>query len=693
MRHISAGFRICAAVLALCLYPAASHAADTVRTANLTARLVAEQAVAVPGGTMTVALHQELAPGWHTYWRNPGDSGAATAIDWQLPAGSTAGPLQWPAPHRIPLGPLLNFGYSNETALLSDIQVPATWPVGEPFPVAATAEILVCREICIPVDAAFSMTVPTAAEAIVDRGNQALFAAARADMPTPSPWPASARISDSLLSVTLETGALTPDDIRDAYFFTDTWGIAEYAKPQTVDIRDGRLTVTMTRGEIAPGAAVSGVLSVTGTDGTTRQSFTVGNAAVVPGAPSAPVPAEPALALPLLLALALAGGLLLNLMPCVFPVLAVKAFGLLQHGTSDPRARIAHGLSYTAGVIASFGALAALLLAARAGGAAVGWGFQLQNPLIVGALAYVAAAVGFSLSGIFEMGGRFAGIGGKWAARSGHVGSFATGILAAVVAAPCTAPFMAAAAGGALFLPAPAALLVFAVMGLGLALPYLALSASPALARRLPKPGAWMIRFRQALAFPIYATAAWLIWVLAQQAGPDAAFLATLGLICLAAAAWLWPGGGRLQTTGLVLSLATAGALLWAAPTLTGAPARAQAASANAEPFTMARLDALRDEGRAVFLNMTAAWCITCKVNERVALSGDDFAATLASARVAYLQGDWTSRNPEITAFLERFGRAGVPLYVFYPANGGTPVVLPQILDPGALRRAIDTTT
>lgn len=682
-----------AAALTLWLFPIPGQSADTVRTANLTARLVAEQAVAVPGGTITVALHQEMAPGWHTYWRNPGDSGAAPTIDWQLPEGSTAAPLQWPAPHRIPLGPLMNFGYSDETALLSDIQVPPSWPVGTPFPIAAQAEILVCREICIPVDAAFSITVPTAVEATADPATRAVFATARADVPTPSPWPATARVTGQSLSVTFETGALKRTDIRDAYFFTDTWGVATYANPQTIDVRDGRLTVTMARGEIAPGDSVSGVLAVTGTEGTMRQSFAVNGAAIVPGAPPAPLPAVETLALPLLLALALAGGLLLNLMPCVFPVLAIKAFGLLHHGTVDPRRRIAYGLSYTAGVVTSFVALAALLLAARAGGAAVGWGFQLQNPFVVGALAYVAAGVGFSLSGLFEIGGRFAGIGGTWAARSGHAGSFATGVLAAVVAAPCTAPFMAAAAGGALFLPVPAALFVFAVMGLGLALPYLALSTTPALARRLPKPGPWMICFRQALAFPMYATAAWLIWVLAQQAGPDAAFLATLGLICLAAAAWLWPGGRRLQTAAMALSLAAAATLLWAAPTLTSAPDREQTSSTLAEPFTMARLDALRGDGRPVFLNMTAAWCITCKLNERVALSGDDFTATLTSARVAYLQGDWTSRNPEITAFLERFGRAGVPLYVFYPAGGGAPVVLPQILDPGALRRAIDSTT
>ncbi len=671
-------------------------ASYSVTTPHLSAKLVAEQSAVRPGDVLGIALDQKIQPHWHTYWLNPGDSGQAPKLDWKLPAGAEAGPIQWPAPDRVPLGPLLNYGYSDRSVLLTDIRVPADWPVGTPFPVRADAELLVCNEICIPIDAKLALDVPTGPASVTDDALKALFAETRAKVPAKAPGTAEARKDDKRLALMLNAADVAAKGVIDAYFFVDTWGLVEHAGKQSLVATADGVTVVMPRGQIAAGEKLSGILSVRFGDGT-NGAYRIDGAPFVAG----PVPAAQAAAPQaetgalLLILFALAGGLLLNLMPCVFPVLAMKALALTRHADAPAAERLGSGVAYTAGVVISFAALAGALLAARAGGAAVGWGYQLQNPLVVGALAYVVTAIGLNLSGVFEFGGRLAGIGGTLAARGGVAGSFFTGVLATVVAAPCTAPFMAAAAGGALLLPAPAALAVFAAMGFGLALPYLLLSVTPALARALPKPGPWMVRFKQFLAFPMYATAAWLVWVLMQQAGPDAAFAAMLGLVLLAFALWVWPvasvGGKGAWVRGAVAALALIGAagLLAAGASAKAPDARAEAKNDLAERFTAARLAQLRAEGRPVLVNMTAAWCITCKVNERVALSGDGFAGALKKHGVAYLQGDWTSRDTEITRYLERYGRAGVPLYALYPAGGGEPRVLPQLLDPGTVRQAL----
>jgi len=673
-----------------------------IETEQLAVRLVAEPATVRPGDRMTVAIHQTIAPGWHTYWKNPGDSGQATAIDWRLPDGAAASDLQWPAPQRFAYGPMANYGYGGEVALLADIAVPADWPAGRPFPVSGEAEVLVCAEICIPVAGTLSLDVPTGPQTTATAGAAALFADARAAMPRPLPGTiAREAAGDTLRLVVSGEASSGLAAATEAYFFADEWGVVDHPGAQALRKDASGFTLSLPRGQAPAPATLAGVLAVTErtASGPVQRAYAVPAGPVAAAAPAPALPdAAPGYGLAALLAFAFLGGVILNLMPCVFPVLAVKAIGFARGGETATRARIGHGLSYGAGVVASFVALAAALLAVRASGEAVGWGFQLQSPAVVAVLAFVMTAIGLNLSGVFEFGGRLAGVGGGWADRPGHGGAFATGVLAAVVAAPCTAPFMATAAGGALLLPAPSALAVFAAMGLGLAVPYILVTAVPALARRMPKPGAWMVRFRQALAFPMYATAAWLVWVLAQQAGPDAAFLATLGLIALAAALWLWPAvspragiAAALRAGCFALALAGSGALLAMAATTAPPPSgRAVASSPQAEPFTAAGFDGHRAEGRAVFVNMSATWCITCKVNERVALSGPDFDATLQRHSVTYMQGDWTSRNPEITAFLERFDRAGVPLYVLYPAAGGAPRVLPQILDPGALRRALE---
>ena len=677
--------------------------ANQLSSEHLTARLVSELDVIAPGDTATVAVYQQIAPGWHTYWRNAGDSGQAPVIEWSVPAGVTIEPTEWPAPHRIEYGPLVNFGYSHEAALLFDLKVPADWPVGQPLPVRAEAEILVCSEICIPVSGQLAIDLPVGSASQIKTDVAAIFASARNAQPIPSPWPVEIYADQDRLSLKLQGPASDFINIERGFLFPEAWGVIAHAAPQRMTISETGLMLSVPRGDVPPNTGFSGVVTLSQKNGPDR-SFVLTDAPVTRTTvkTGGGIQSEPAQPLLVLVGLALLGGLLLNLMPCVFPVLAVKAIGLAKQKDEPARVRAMLGGSYTLGVVVSFLVLAGVLLALRAGGAVIGWGFQLQDPLIVGVLAYILMAVGLNFSGVFDIGNRLSQLGGSVSTGQGAIGSFATGVLATLVAAPCTAPFMATAIGGALVLPPPATLTVFASLGFGLALPYLAISLAPGLAQRLPKPGAWMITFKQFLAFPMYISVAWLVWVLSQQAGIDAAFLVTIGLIGLAFAAWAWPvdwqTNGRVMRTVrmaiVALPLAgVLGSLFWLNTVMDAPVAEAVEGQPSAEVFSEGRLKELVNDGRPVLVNMTAAWCITCKVNERVALSGQRFEDLLARSGVTYMKGDWTNKDDEITRFLERFGRLGVPLYVFYPGNGQAPKVLPQVLSPGMVETELSTMT
>lgn len=392
------------------------------------------------------------------------------------------------------------------------------------------------------------------------------------------------------------------------------------------------------------------------------------------------------------LALALTGGLILNLMPCVLPILSLKALSLAESGREGGDAR-RRALWYTAGVLVSFVAVGALAIALRAAGQALGWGFQLQQPWVVGLLAYVMFAVGLSLSGVFAIGHRLAGTGHGLASRRGPVGDFFTGVLAVVVASPCTAPFMGVALAYAFTAPTPLALLVFAVLGLGLALPFLLIGFVPALASRLPRPGAWMDTLKQVLAFPMYLTAVWLLWVLGKQRGIDAVGLALVGLVLLALGLW-WFQRARFAPAPLqrALALALAVSALVPLAMLHRLPAETAAAPTTEghAAYSAERLAALRAEGRIVFVDMTADWCVTCKANEKAVLNTPAFRELLATHDAVMLTGDWTNVDPAITAFLEAHGAVGVPLYVLYPRGGGAGEVLPTVLTQDGMRRAFE---
>ncbi len=660
--------RVLLALMILLLAAPVAGAVESAPALSPRARvtLVAEP-VAVPGRPLRLLLRQRLAPGWHTYWQNPGDAGQAPEVSLALPEGATAGPLRFPAPNRFAFGPLVSFGYEGEALFSLTVEVPASATPGSRFRLTAEATWLVCEQVCIPEEGRFALDLPIATAPWSD-ADAALLSAAEAAEPQPAPFPASIDFSGALGTLRL-TGL--SGGVRDAFFFPTAQGLIDNAAPQPATLRDGTLTLALTRGESPPPPKVEGVLTLVDAAGN-RAAWAI---AVAPG-----VVPRAGLALWQALAFALLGGLILNAMPCVFPVLAMKAMALARlSGAARAEVR-AHAASTVAGMVLSFVAMGGVLVALR-----VGWGFQFTAPWFVAALAWLMLGVGLNLSGVFAVGGPV-GAGGGLAARGGHFGSFATGALAVLVATPCTAPFMAAALGAALAMPPAAALLVFAGLGFGMAAPYAALGLAPGLARFLPRPGAWMERLRQALAFPMYAAAAWLVWVLAQQAGADGVLLVLAGAVLLALAAWAL--GLHQREGGRWGELLAAAALLAALALLPGLrPTSPAEAAANA--WSPERVAALRAEGHPVFINLTAAWCVTCKVNERLALRDEAVRAAFARAGVATLVGDWTNGAPAITGLLREHQRDGVPLYLLYPADGGAPQVLPQILTPGILLRSV----
>jgi thiol:disulfide interchange protein DsbD len=674
--------------------PLVAQDAGPVRRDHLSVQLVAADRAVAPGATLDVALRLQHDPHWHTYWLNPGDSGLATKLAWSLPAGASAGPIRWPAPARLPLGPLINFGYEGELLLPVRLQLPATLVPGATFDATVKASWLVCKEECIPGDAVLGISLPVAPTPEADPAWAPRIAAAFAAEPPAAAWPARiAREGEAIvLAIEPRDAMLDPGTLE---VFPLPTQVMATARGSVVSTANGalRIETPVSDAFVALPQQVD-VLIVDGVAGA-RRAVQVAAIAVdgpLPAGGDAAQAASPQWGGGLLLALAfaLAGGVLLNLMPCVFPVLSLKAMGLAAHAHERAKAR-RHGMLYLAGVLVAFVALAATLLALRAAGEQLGWGFQLQLPGVVGALALVMLAMGLSLSGVFEIGGGWMGAGQSLAGRDDGSGAFFTGVLAVVVASPCTAPFMGPALGFAVTQSAPMAMAVFLALGLGLALPIVLLSFLPALAARLPRPGPWMDTFKQAMAFPMYLTAVWLAWVLGRQVGVDGLALLLAAGVALSFSLWLLGrGGGGWRAAGIAAGLLAAVGSLVALPAADRAAAAGQAVAGAAwEPWSPERLAALRAEGRPVLVNMTAAWCITCLANERVALSSAAFAARLDETGTAYLKGDWTHRDARITDYLAGFGRNGVPLYVLYPAGGGEPEVLSQLLTPDLVDAAL----
>ena len=657
-------------LLACWALPAAGRESALVTTPRAIASLVSEVDSTAPDKPFRVALRLRLSPGWHTYWHNPGDAGTPPELDVHLPNGGAAGVIDWPVPSRVSEGSLMTYAYTGEVLL--PVTIPPA-PAGSTV-VEAHANWLVCHEICVPEEGNFRLDLPVGTAA--PSAQAALFAAFDRQIPRPSPWHAAVA-SDATLSV--RGPELSPTTVADAWFIPDSQGVIRDSAAQPLSVWQGGFALALQPGpSFKPQDGLSGILSVR--DRTGLETDVVLHATASAGPPT------PTMALHRLLTLAFLGGVILNLMPCVFPVLALKVVGLT--GVGRGRARW-QAVSYTAGVLVAFVALGGVLLAARAAGSAAGWGFQFQSPAFVAAMAWLLFAVGLNLSGIYDIGTGLMHTGQGLAAHSGRLGSFFTGLLAVVVATPCTAPFMGVAIGAGLAAPPGVTMLVFLAMGLGLATPYAVLAAVPALWRVAPRPGRWMEVLRQALAFPMYGASAWLVWVVSQEAGSDGVLATVAGFVLLGFAAWVlgltqgWTDRGR-----RIGQSAAAAAVLAAIAVLNGIAvspgATANAAESGAETFSASRLAALRAEGTPVFVNMTAAWCVTCLVNERVAISSEAVRRAFAEHGVTYLKGDWTRQDPQITAYLRQNGRDGVPLYIYYPSHG-EPTVLPQILTDNIL--------
>ncbi|MGV9009184.1 protein-disulfide reductase DsbD family protein [Brevundimonas sp.] len=720
-------------LLALCLSPATVLAQGvpeaTVsrvstpgpqRTDRIEAELVPMSAWAAPGSTAVVAVKQTIRPGWHTYWRNPGDSGGATTLGWTLPVGVRTGDIVWPVPERQRLAGLMNYGYSGEVYLPVPIEVPASARPGTSLPLTVEALFLVCSaEMCVPDELTLTLALPIREEAApLDPRHGEAISGVLASAPRPAGIEARIALEGDQLVLTAAGGPLAGQNPGPSYFFPFGSGVISHPAPQAGEWGPQGLTLRLTPGGATRAAGVSG--PVEGVLVTTQGAFeiraepgtalpdTTGSGQLA-AATDASAKAEPTQGDTTLtgfaraLLFAVLGGLILNLMPCVFPILAMKAASLAAAAHQPAQAR-RDGLAFLAGVLTTFLLLASVLLGLRAAGEAVGWGFQLQSPPVTAGLALLILAVALNLSGVFHVGAGLQGAGsGPLSRLPGGTGAFFTGVLAVIVAAPCTAPFMAFALGAALVMPWTLALGIFLGLGLGLALPFVLISLSPRLLARLPRPGPWMERLKGLLAFPMYATALWLAWVFSRQTGTEGLGLLFVAGLLLALGAWLIGGTqseraagrrGLLHLTAGVLGLILAGGALILAARDPVAPVEGAAPASGttlaSAPWSATAVEAAQAEGRPVLVNFTADWCVTCKINERTSLSSAKVEAALTEAKAVYLVGDWTRRDDVIAAELQRHGRSGVPLYLLYSPGSAEPRILPQLLTEGVVLDALE---
>lgn len=670
-------FQVIAMTIALLLVmpPAFAQGAFGGGRAHIAARLEAESAAPRPGGGTAIAFAMMPEKGWHGYWQNPGDAGLGMTVDWTLPKGVSVGSLRYPVPETLLISGLMNHVYEGPYAVLADLKVDAAIAPGTRLPVRAKAQWLACTDkVCVPESGDLSLML-VAGNGAVDPAERTRFDAWRTHLPRPLGSQGTYAVADGQLRLSVPFPAAAA--VSDVHLFPLDDGIVRYAADQAI-ARDGdRLIVTT---QAVDGARASGPLQAVLRTGDHVGFLVTAQPGVVSGGTLSAAGQVGAI----LAALggALLGGLILNIMPCVFPILGLKAMSLAKAG-GDERTVRREAIAYAVGVILTCMALGAILLALRTAGAAVGWAFQLQDPRIILVLLLLVTAIAFNLAGLFDLRGWGGGDG--LAGKGGVVGAFWTGILVAFVATPCTGPFMAAAMGAALLLPLAAALAVFAGLGLGLALPFVLLAYIPPLRRRLPRPGAWMGRLQKLLAVPMFLTALGLAWLLGQQRGVTGMAIGLATALFLALLLW-WLGARQRAGRGAML-WGVAGALALVVAGVALLPANAPAASTqdgHGVAFDADRLAELRKAGKPVFLYFTADWCLTCKANEASAIDRAETRAAFADAGVTVMVGDWTNADPAITRFLESQGRSGVPLYLWY-APGQDAKVLPQLLTPSTL--------
>ncbi|MEO6002734.1 MAG: protein-disulfide reductase DsbD domain-containing protein [Opitutus sp.] len=686
--------------------------------AQVKASLVSPVRSVQAGQPFVVALRLEHEPHWHTYWLNPG-TGLATSLAWKLPEGFKAGEIQWPAPIIIKdhTGTVVGNGYEGESFLLVTITPPATLPAGQDVKIAAAARWLMCADVCVPGKSDVSLTLPVTAEAPQPDPTWAdKVKATEAAIPRgPTDWKLSAVCDAKTVTVTVSPTAAAGHVPSDLHFFSDD-NLVAYELPQMVK-PDGRggfvLTAPVSPDGPADTKELHGVL--TSENGWRANQparglrvdvpFSAQTAAGQTASASSPTAstgngaaAAPTASLGATLFLAFVGGLILNLMPCVFPVLGIKILGFVNQAGHERSKVIAHGLVFALGVLLSFWTLATVLAVLRAGGDKLGWGFQLQSPAFVFTLAALMLVFAMNMSGVFEFGLRATSVGGNLQTKSGFAGSFFTGVLATVVATPCSAPFLAPALGAALALSTAASFAIFTAIAVGLAAPYLLLSIFPGAVKVLPRPGAWMETFKQFMAFPLYATVGYLIWVLAGQVSEEGLQNLLFGLVLIALAVWFYgrwnapgasPGRVRFGVAALILA---GGAGVWLGWPQTAAAQTSGSTTANGltwEAWSPEAVEKLRAEGRIVYVDFTARWCATCQANKKLVFHSDEVLKEFAARKIVTLRGDWTNQDPRITAELARYNRSAVPFNVIWFPGKAEPTILPELLTAGTVLDAL----
>ena len=683
--------RVLSAAFVTLLMPLA-HAAES----HVQASLVAAVDSIEPGRPFTVALRLVHEPHWHTYWINPG-TGYATSLKWSLPAGFKAGGIEWPVPRvlRDSHGTIIGNGYEGEAFLPVQITPPATLKPGEKIVLRAHAGWLMCSDVCVPGQADLTLNLPVGAGPPAPSPWAAKIAAQPMPQP-PTGWNITAVRAGKKVILRLLPAGPTPRELTSPHFFADD-DFIEYDQPQTVRRTGGgyEFVLPISDAASAKTARLVGVLATENPFAGLRIDVPLAKEALAKtvspaSAPNSPPPGAAKGGLGATLVLAFFGGLILNLMPCVFPVLGIKILGFVQQAGHDRRRVAAHGLIFTLGVLFSFWSLTGLLAALHASGQQLGWGFQLQSPGFVFVLAAIMLIFALNLSGVFEFGLAATGLGGSLQTRAGLGGTFFSGVLATVVATPCSAPFLAPALGAALVLSTAQSFVVFTVIALGLSTPYLVLSLFPSAVKLLPRPGAWMETFRQFMAFPLYATVAFLIWVLVGQVNENNQLTALFGLTLIALAAWFYgrltapgskPGRARAGLIGGTVLLALGGWLGWPRPPAPGSVAW--------QPWSAERVTQLRADHRIIYVDFTARWCATCQTNKKIVFHDAEVLKTFREKKIAALRADWTNADPKITAELAKYGRNAVPFDLVYLPDRAEPKILPEILTPGIVLKAV----
>lgn len=687
-----------------------AQANSSAKTDNASVTLISDHSQVKTGDSLWLGLDFTLEPDWHIYWKNPGDSGLEARLEWKLPKGVSHGPIQWQPPKRIEYSGLYNYGYEDKTLLLVPFEIAPDAESGD-HTISVKANWLICKDICIPESAELSIPV-TIGENNVASDDAPSINAALENLPLLHIGTSTYAKEGNKIS--LNIGFDQIDNLKDVWFYPIDDGIIANDSEQYWVATENMITIRANAGASDAKDHMLGVLELTNNDGRvvhyiTRatldadaptavtisnkipslENTTVSTDVITPDDTIGTSATVESTSIFTAILFALIGGIILNAMPCVLPILSLKALSIASHSDKESHHIKLHGIAYTLGILASFAAIAGLLIVLQHAGQQIGWGFQLQEPAFVAILIYALFLIGLNLSGLFELPSSFAGIGSRFTQGSGLMASFFTGLLATLVATPCTAPFMATALGFALSQPPVISMAIFLSLGLGLALPYLAICFIPPVRHLLPKPGAWMERFKQFLAFPMYASAAWLIWVLAQQSGEMGLALVLAGLCLIGFTAWLVSTMSNRWLKVIIIIIAIA-LLDTTIRSQTTDQQTSAAISEMSEPFSQEALDNYRAEGRAVFVNATAAWCITCKVNERIALKDSGVIHVLEENNVISMVADWTNYDENITKYLASFGRNGVPIYVYYPPSSGEPKLLPQLLTPSIIIDAIN---